>query len=542
MKCNSHEQKLQFDSRIMSSDTLQVLATVGDSDPNAKYNVRMQQAYQNMEKELNELARGSDIAVNDFARYLQDFVKILRVEVPEDTDLNHYFEIMNNRGEQLEKHEVLKAELLNHLSNDLESTNTFSAIWDACSVMERYMVFGFKKEVRDSLFLSGKNLWEKVPENFEDVKNSLIAQRKKEKEKEMDSISLLDIIDGIEIPVSPEENTEDEMRTRFNSVINFPNFLLHALSIYLINGKKSCLGDREEQYVPLDDKKLIATFKQHLDNAADKPGFTKGFAYALLKTRLLFDNYVIKSGFSQDGEKWSLQSIKLSETSSYYKNTFEDKLKNRQALMLLAMFHVSFPQLIYKYWLSGVLYFLYKSKEVSSDSYIAYLEKLSKDFYFGRFGEAVKPYQDIIFRNAMAGVNEGIDEENLHQGTKVHNFIFNRLDYLIWKSDVIEKKETFNIEKVDAFEFAFRSSIEHYYPQHPKPGAVLPDITPALSNSFGNLCLISRNKNSGLSNNSPEEKAKYYAQSSAIESLKQRLMMKQSRSWNAAAIIEHQRK
>lgn len=29
----------------------------------------------------------------------------MRVKVPADTDLNHYFEIMNNRGEQLEKHE-----------------------------------------------------------------------------------------------------------------------------------------------------------------------------------------------------------------------------------------------------------------------------------------------------------------------------------------------------------------------------------------------------------------------------------------------------
>ena len=41
--------------------------------------------------------------------------------MPEGTDLNHYFEIMNIRGEQLEKHEVLKARLMKKLSGDIEN-------------------------------------------------------------------------------------------------------------------------------------------------------------------------------------------------------------------------------------------------------------------------------------------------------------------------------------------------------------------------------------------------------------------------------------
>lgn len=44
-----------------------------------------------------------------FKNNFLDKTFIFRTELPKDTELNHYFEIMNNRGEQLEKHEILKA-------------------------------------------------------------------------------------------------------------------------------------------------------------------------------------------------------------------------------------------------------------------------------------------------------------------------------------------------------------------------------------------------------------------------------------------------
>ena len=44
-------------------------------------------------------------------------VVLYRIEVPEHTDLNRYFEIMNTRGEQLEQHDILKARLMNYLDD-----------------------------------------------------------------------------------------------------------------------------------------------------------------------------------------------------------------------------------------------------------------------------------------------------------------------------------------------------------------------------------------------------------------------------------------
>ncbi len=74
------------------------LRTILDDD----INTRIMNGYEIIKKKLEKLE--NEKKLEDFFNYLKQKVQILRVEVPQDTDLNHYFEIMNNRGEQLEKH------------------------------------------------------------------------------------------------------------------------------------------------------------------------------------------------------------------------------------------------------------------------------------------------------------------------------------------------------------------------------------------------------------------------------------------------------
>ncbi len=538
-----YESRLQFDSRAISSDTLKVLADKGTANTKGHINTRMEQAYQDMAKELRQLTGNKSDEVAQFAYYLKNRVKILRVEVPHDTDLNHYFEIMNNRGEQLEKHEILKAEFLSHLKDDPESTLAFAAIWDACSVMDRYMVMEFKKELRDSLFRKGNKTWDYLSKNFDEVSKKINKQKKTTKKKSTDKL-LLDLINGKSVKVNQEEEMIEDDSSRFTSVINFSNFLLHVLRVHIHSTKENF-----EEDIPLDDKRLLPTFKKEIKKAEHKAQFAKDFAYALLKARFMFDRFVIKREFTQNGDSWSLKSIKISKLDTgYYVNTFGDEGQNKQVLMLLSMFHVSFPQIIYKHWLSGVLYYLQSANpEIDFDDYIDYLERLSEAFYYERFGEQELDYYEIIFERELEAVYEEINEEYLHCGTDVQNFIFNRLDYLIWKSEIVEQEKRFNIENIEKFEFSFRSSVEHFYPRHPKAGADLEELSctsegerKLLLDSFGNLCLISRNKNSELSNYSPKAKAEHYAKSSTIESLKQQLMMRQKDKWDRAAILEHQ--
>ena len=106
------------------------------------------------------------------------------------------------------------------------------------------------------------------------------------------------------------------------------------------------------------------------------------------------------------------------------------------------------------------------------------------------------------------------------------------LDYLLWLK--YEQRDS----TVKSYEFTFRSSVEHYYPQHPMLG--YDTLSPDILDSFGNLCLISHSKNSRLSNFMPEAKREYY-QKNPIDSVKQYLMMKY-KHWNEESINKHYQK
>ncbi len=59
---------------------------------------------------------------NELSKKLEN-VFLVRVQVPQDIDLNHYFEIMNTRGEQLELHEIAKAKFLEVLDTKHDKKN-----------------------------------------------------------------------------------------------------------------------------------------------------------------------------------------------------------------------------------------------------------------------------------------------------------------------------------------------------------------------------------------------------------------------------------
>ena len=163
---NIKNVNLNFDSRKKSTDTLKVLFE--NKDRNRKgLNSNILIAYDNINKKIKELIDDSNKSeFNEFCTFLFKKVKILQVAVPNDTDLNHYFEIMNNRGEQLEKHEILKAYCLEKLENE-KLRNVFAKVWDACSQMDKYVQYGFDINTRHNLF--GKGNWNQLPKDFDDV-------------------------------------------------------------------------------------------------------------------------------------------------------------------------------------------------------------------------------------------------------------------------------------------------------------------------------------------------------------------------------------
>lgn len=150
---------LDFESRSKSTDTLKA-AYNGNFHNNVEYKSGIKNGYNIISKVLPIKLLEANLSEQEFCNYLFENVKILRVLVPIDTDLNHYFEIMNNRGEQLEKHEILKAKFLDLLSSDKHASYCFNLIWEACSDMERYVQYGFNSKERDNIFgVENDNKW-----------------------------------------------------------------------------------------------------------------------------------------------------------------------------------------------------------------------------------------------------------------------------------------------------------------------------------------------------------------------------------------------
>lgn len=557
---------LVFENRKNSSSTLEAIFT-GTTEHLAEelINPALLNGYRIIERVMPRLVTSPP----DFAAYLLKNVQIMRVEVPHDTDLNHYFEIMNSRGEQLEKHEVLKATLLSVLEDKIEDPITkmsskacLNLVWEACANMERYAQTGFSPEQR-AAFLGGK--WDSfVAENFDDLSNKLnIKQISSESGvQEVNNVTHPNLRKIITSPPLAPSNTsspkQNEAPQRFNSVINFPNFLLQVLRIYL-NATNFDSSSTRVVEVPLDDKRLLDVFENNL--LKEPEGLVervKGFVYALLRCKYLYDHYIIKREFKEkDG--WSLKRYKRNEdNNTSYVNTFDSdddfSEDNRTILMLLAAFHVSAPTQAYKHWLSGALNWLYRqppSTNINANDYLSALESLAKAYMRDRYLLNIdkKEYSKIIFKQQGQPLSPCVDDamlESLSYGNIENNFVFNYLDYLLWKENESgQELKKGKDAKITDFEFTFRSSVEHFYPQHPLGHDRWHEgWHDNQLNTFGNLCLISHTKNSRLSNYMPKAKKEHYAQG-PIDSVKQHLMiqaMGMKEEWTVDIMNDHQDK
>lgn len=512
------------------------------------------QALKTIKKVIDEWGNNKD----EIVKFLLDKVEIIRTEVPEGTDLNHYFEIMNTRGEQLEKHEVLKARLMKKLSGDIEKS-LFAKIWDACSDMSRYAVMGFDSKIRGVIF---SDKWTEKPKCFMEIIQDIEEYNKDENKKspiiniqgDVDGIKILDLINGSKNSGVNKNNFVDKYDGSFTPVIDFPNFLMHVLRIYLEMTDKC--GDFTK-IVPLDEKYLLNSFEGQIKDDET----VRNFIYVLLICRYLFDCYVIKSNAIRTGEEnWSLWAVMPNDSSYYYKNTFgnntesknDEELDNsddtKTVVMLLSMFHVSNPSRIYKNWLYAVLRWLFDNKDnITPDNYIHFLEELCDKFYFGNNCQG-KDITEIILDKVEFELNSGSkensnDKECWDRGVNVPNFVFNRLDYQLWKLPGEKVKDflkndgwlTENTKNAiwKKFRFTFRSSVEHHYPQHPIDGQRIEDV-----DMFGNLYLLSQSKNSRLNNLTPVAKRDIIKPWNNCDSLKQVIMMSYDK-WGEDEIKVH---
>ena len=432
----------------------------------------------------------NNLNIYNFVSRLQRVI-LYRIEVPDNTDLNRYFEIMNTRGEQLEQHDILKAQLMGYLRNRSEQ-EFFARVWNACSDMTGYVQMHFSPKEREEIFGGG---WNGCPaEEWEDYENCLEVVentgRKTSIKKIIEPEFKVDRVDGM---------LDDGTHVRFDSIIDFPYFLLHVLRVFF----KIYYPQRNMPFGDLlDDKKLLDDFDKVITRETSKGDFSRRFIVHLLRTRYLFDMFLIKREYTKDDNegKWSLKGLftsgQGSQKKAYYSNTKLNKpnerkktyeLRHQECLMIQSALRVSYTSPKIMHWITKLLLWLFGDTAVS-------------DF--------INEAENI----AIQATENFLKEGNYKLGVKTPHVVFNFLDYLIWKHDK---------NKYSDFEFEFRNSVEHWYPQNPSDGSFESWDD---KDTFGNLCIISRSVNSKFSNLSPASKMKSYEKMVKKGSLKLRIM------------------
>lgn len=411
----------------------------------------------------------------DLVDYLLNKVILFRVEIPEDTDVASYFEIMNNRGEQLQKHEIFKAKLMAKLEPNFH--NEFNLIWTACSNMKNHIQTCFGIEQRRKYF--GNNYDNFCFNGFAIEENE---NNKVETNTEGDSIA--NILSG-NSTCSVEKYGEKETTDKYNSIIDFPNFLMHVLKLYMQEGNL-------DEEISLDEKFLLKTNIEKI--------VPSKFIYLLFKCRVLFDRYIIKTIDldSQDDFRWTLRKLKrtnYNDNISYYEfDTFGQDKDQDMIIKAQSMLQVTFRQRIYKNWLYDTLKFLYdllyekESIDIKSCELLTHLNGWMKNYY------------DSVKNNEFSCL-----------GTKTPHFVLNFIDYLYWNKAKSNQNQI-NQVKINDFSFRYWNSVEHHLSVN-KATEKNKGTKPDWIDQIGNLFLISKNANSRLSDRDVKEKVMSYKES-----------------------------
>lgn len=570
--------RLTYSARKVSASTIENMPKFGD-----EYDLGIRKGFDYAKDALKEIVGDKKADIDKFKEYLLKNVHIIHYRVPKDVDLNHYFEVMNSRGEQLEKHEIVKAKLCDQLTGDDEAMEKFSRIWEACSDMGFYI----QQKLPDTNVF-GKTMDDFVIESFDEFRCSNV---------DSSSSGKITISELLYSPIKKMNKDEEiDNNDHFQPIIDFPNFLLIVLKITLMD---------YEDFAPirftLDDKELLNEFNNALDWVDDKVEFVKDFAYNLLLAKYFLDNYVIHHANGEDRvleNPWKLQYYyKKGNKAAYLKDLYEDrKAQQNEVIQLLSMFEVAFTPKQRKNYLFYCLYHLFEDCDL--DNYVEFLRKLADKYFFDVYLDASKlndmnqpkpnSFDDTILNGSelnveLEDVERDFDSIYSIGSCNIPLYVFNYTDYKIWKKYAEElrgnkaKKDSrnridffkalgcsdFELDVFNNFYFSrTRKSLEHYYPQA-KAGDDMPISTQDI-NCFGNFAMIGSDANSSGSNWNPIDKKKRYLDTKSnpvsVASLKFRIMLQICQDnydagiknknikrlfgleWNVEDMVQHQEK
>jgi uncharacterized protein with ParB-like and HNH nuclease domain len=494
---HNNDLRLLFPSREKDMQFIQTAAQ-GETKDDEAINRRLPAAIKLIQGFIENTLTTDEERI-DYSKHVYEQLKLVHVELPKGTDMNWYFEIMNSRGEQLEKHEILKARILDKVPENLRYA--YSRIWNACSQMDLYVEDVMDENTsRTILAYNGTD----------DSLNKIIAQFEKSNFEGEEPHTLSAIL---------EKNKKYDFKevkgstSQVSSIVNFSEFLLLAYAVF----KKTIPNNFSE-------KNLLDIFS--IRNNFD----CMSFVQHLLKMRLLFDSYIIKSIAIENQLKWE---ITCSQENIENAQEFVRSKMDGMIAYLQSMLYVSNAQ--QEYWLIPFLCFinenqiaLYEKENSERSKFLLdWLEKYDNEMAKGRLTQRqLRQVAEASLKNDISpSIPVKVDYNKLlDRGVGTERYWFFKLDYLLlkyWKLKGIPEQHENNKKFIDRFQFRQSRSVEHVYPQHPEEPNTRWDKNDL--DSFGNLALISNSTNSSYNHWLPpakKEQFRLHNEKWGLESLK----------------------
>lgn len=404
---------LTFPARKKSNKNIQDLFSkkkILEGDEN-----ELTRGYGHAKDALKKVLEERQLNPQSFVNYLFGKVIIFRSILPEDLDLNLYFERFNSRGEQLEAHEILKAQMMAKFGTDQEMAQKFARIWDACAEFDKPVIKTFQIRSRpDNTDEEGEKIFGKEFTNFK-----LESVFEKIRVKKIEQRSLLDAITQTKYESSSLVNNGADI-SNYTTVIDFPTFLLQVFFIMEGNDETT-----------FDDKKLLKIFEIERRDRE----WVQQFGQLLLTMKHIFDTLIVKNVQLENETEWQIkrgqyETYQRNENGgwkyvriNYQNNTFDNLNKN--IILLQSMFAVTFTANRDSRWLFEILQFLFRHIE----------ELNNQEFgdYFKEFLEkmAVRYAEERLFT----------EDKSIKKYGAIPVYAFNFVDYVLWKNRAELEKE-----------------------------------------------------------------------------------------------------
>ncbi|MCK4086622.1 DUF262 domain-containing protein [Acinetobacter radioresistens] len=424
-------------------------------------------------------------------------VQLILTTVPDHTDLNKLFEVINNRGVQLQHHEILKAKLLENINT--QEREAYALLWDACANMNGYVERHLKAMTKlDTVALYQKELDFKSGKR-EQLANAqaVLDELKKIQQAEISqSMTLEDILnESTTFTISENdvsEGLDSGLPDRVTSIITFSMLLQHVLRIYLQQSTMT----RHEDIAKISDKDLLFIFKKYWLDEKLEENDVKEFFELLWEVRYQFDKHVIKWILVEEEKQHAIRRMRVNyntkQDTQYLQRDTADASPDF-ALLQSMLYHSQ--QMTTQYWLTPLLKFLLENQ--SDDANLLYLQHLDNHLLCSRVDEPLiirthRFLQNLWHKEVLIDAKESLGQK-YENGTQYPHYWFYKLEYVLYLK--LKRK---NSPLVDNFRMTSKNSVEHVTPQNPEQKQ--DEIPAEILHNFGNLALVTKSINSEMSN------------------------------------------